>query len=189
MPPPPSTWRSARWRNFPSRLIAEGLPRETPAFAMIAIARQDARIIASTIADLPGELAKAESTGPCLVLIGQVLHAADAGAPTPAPMWLTPTAEQTPDRGGIFAFPVQVLKRRIKATPRHQKFATLQLIRGRAPPGAPLLLPRAAGYSCVRGGRGGPVSCRRGTRVCHRRVGSRMRSGCRRPGLRGVRWE
>ncbi len=58
------------------RLVAAGLPAVTPAFAMIAVSREDERIIRSSIQDLPAALTEAGVTGPCLVLIGEALRPA-----------------------------------------------------------------------------------------------------------------
>lgn len=55
------------------RLLLEGLPAATPAIAMIGVTREEACVIAGTVADLPARLAEAGTSGPCLVLIGQVL--------------------------------------------------------------------------------------------------------------------
>lgn len=61
------------------RLINEGLDPATPATALIDVTRSGERILPSTLADLPGVLAKSGITGPCLVVIGNILHARDAG--------------------------------------------------------------------------------------------------------------
>lgn len=59
-----------------ARLLAEGMDPSTPAFAMFAITRADARRIAGTIATLPELLARAGVSGPCLVLYGKALAVA-----------------------------------------------------------------------------------------------------------------
>ena len=69
-----------------AKLLAAGLPPSTPAFALMDVTRATERIVASTILDIPAALVAAKATGPCLVLIGTVLHdvktpAADASAP------------------------------------------------------------------------------------------------------------
>lgn len=53
-----------------ARLIAEGLPPETPAILVERVAWEGERRVAGTIADLPGKAAAAAPTGPCMVLIG-----------------------------------------------------------------------------------------------------------------------
>ena len=66
-----------------ARLIAHGLPPETPASAVFDVTRAREETIASTIADLPGALQRRAATGPtgpCLVLIGQVLQEASMQA-------------------------------------------------------------------------------------------------------------
>ena len=62
-----------------TKLTAAGLSPETPAFAMINVSRAGERIIASTVADLPGALASAKVSGPCLVLYGEALRGAHTG--------------------------------------------------------------------------------------------------------------
>lgn len=66
------------------RLIGHGLPPSTPAFAVIDVTRDGERIVRSTVAGLPGELASAKVSGPCLVLIGEALGASLAGIPLQA---------------------------------------------------------------------------------------------------------
>ncbi len=50
---------------------------------MINVSRDSERVIASTLTELPGAIAAAGVTGPCLVLFGEALRAAlpppDAG--------------------------------------------------------------------------------------------------------------
>ena len=55
------------------KLIAAGLPSDTPAYAMMDVTRAAERIVASTIRDLPEALAHHGVSGPCLVLIGAAL--------------------------------------------------------------------------------------------------------------------
>lgn len=55
------------------RLLAEGVDPTTPAFLIERASTPDERIIAGTIADLPGRVAQEELVGPCLVLIGATL--------------------------------------------------------------------------------------------------------------------
>ena len=65
------------------RLTQHGLSPQTPAFAMFNVSRDNERVIASTLTELPGAIAAAGVTGPCLVLFGEALRAAlpppDAG--------------------------------------------------------------------------------------------------------------
>jgi uroporphyrin-III C-methyltransferase/precorrin-2 dehydrogenase/sirohydrochlorin ferrochelatase len=64
------------------RLIAQGLPATTPAFALLNVSREDERIIASTMRDLPGALSSSGAHGPCLVIYGEALRdAATGGVP------------------------------------------------------------------------------------------------------------
>ncbi|NOT69865.1 MAG: uroporphyrinogen-III C-methyltransferase [Hyphomicrobium sp.] len=58
------------------RLLEHGLNPETPAFALFDVGRAGETVIRSTILGLPGALAAAEVTGPCLVLIGEALRPA-----------------------------------------------------------------------------------------------------------------
>lgn len=58
------------------KLIANGLAPETPACALLSLTQPGERVIAGTIATLPGVLAAARASGPCLVLIGSVLEGA-----------------------------------------------------------------------------------------------------------------
>ncbi|MGQ0457467.1 MAG: siroheme synthase CysG [Hyphomicrobium sp.] len=60
------------------RLSAAGLSPSTPACALINVSRDGERVVASTIAELPGALAEAGVDGPCLVLIGEALRPATA---------------------------------------------------------------------------------------------------------------
>lgn len=57
-----------------ARLIQEGLPSDTPAVALISVAREDALTVTGSIASLPAALLAANSTGPCLVLIGKAFQ-------------------------------------------------------------------------------------------------------------------
>ena len=61
------------------RLIANGLPAATPAFAVIDVSRDSEIIIRDTVAGLAKAVADAGVTGPCLVLIGEALRAAKPG--------------------------------------------------------------------------------------------------------------
>jgi uroporphyrin-III C-methyltransferase / precorrin-2 dehydrogenase / sirohydrochlorin ferrochelatase len=56
------------------RLTSHGLPATTPAIAVIRATRPDEHIVRSTIDSLPGDLAQAAISGPCLVLIGGALR-------------------------------------------------------------------------------------------------------------------
>ncbi len=58
------------------RLIANGLPASTPAFALIDVSREGETIIRDTVAGLAGAVTRAGVTGPCLVLIGAALEGA-----------------------------------------------------------------------------------------------------------------
>ena len=53
-----------------ARLIAEGLPPETPAVLIERVSWADERTIFGTITDLPQKAAAAAPSGPCMVLIG-----------------------------------------------------------------------------------------------------------------------
>lgn len=66
-------------RELSEKLIAAGMAPSTPAFALIDVTRAPETLVASTIRDLPAALAAANTTGPCLVLIGAVLNDAAAG--------------------------------------------------------------------------------------------------------------
>lgn len=67
------------------RLLREGLPANTPAMAMIGVTREDARVIAGSMEDLAARLAEAGTSGPCLILIGQVLAGARGARSTQGP--------------------------------------------------------------------------------------------------------
>ena len=64
-----------------TRLVAAGLPGTTPAVAMISVSRDDEQVLVSTIDALPSRLEDIGITGPCLILIGEVLR--HAAAPHP----------------------------------------------------------------------------------------------------------
>jgi uroporphyrin-III C-methyltransferase len=55
-----------------ARMIAAGLPPDTPACAVFDATRPTERTVASTIAGLPTALQAAAHKGPCLVMIGVV---------------------------------------------------------------------------------------------------------------------
>ena len=56
-----------------ARLIAQGLPGDTPACMVERASWADERVVRSTIARLPGVLAALQPHGPCLILIGLAL--------------------------------------------------------------------------------------------------------------------
>lgn len=56
------------------RLLAEGIDPRTPAVLIERASTPNERIVAGTIADLPGRVAKETLAGPCLVLIGVTLE-------------------------------------------------------------------------------------------------------------------
>lgn len=58
------------------RLLAAGLPPDTPAFATLNVSRDSELILRSSISQLPQALSAAQATGPCLVLIGEALRPA-----------------------------------------------------------------------------------------------------------------
>lgn len=62
------------------RLLAAGLPPQTPAFAMTSVSRETERRVESDVARLPEVLTAAGVEGPCLVLIGEALRSALAAA-------------------------------------------------------------------------------------------------------------
>jgi siroheme synthase len=62
---------SKRAASLSARLLATGLPPETPAIAVENATRPDERVIAGTLLDLPARLAAAELTGPTLILIAR----------------------------------------------------------------------------------------------------------------------
>ena len=66
------------------RLVASGLPGKTPAVAMISVSRDNEQVLASTIDALPSSLADLGITGPCLILIGEVLKDVTADYPQAA---------------------------------------------------------------------------------------------------------
>jgi len=61
-----------------ARVIAAGLPPDTPAFAMVDLTRESECVIAATIANLPAKLAATAISGPCLVMFGEALRTAAA---------------------------------------------------------------------------------------------------------------
>ncbi len=58
------------------RLLANGMDPATPALLVERATCPDERAIIGTIADLPGKVALAEPTGPCVILIGEVFAGA-----------------------------------------------------------------------------------------------------------------
>ena len=60
-----------------ARLIAQGLPADTPACMVERASWADQRILRSTIGQLPGQLAALQPKGPCLILIGLALAATE----------------------------------------------------------------------------------------------------------------
>ncbi len=83
--------------EFAARAIEHGLDPQTPAIAVSRATRDDEQVIASTLEDLPRELAAHAVPGPLLVLIGQALSAYDAAALLPA------LDETTPPAGRIYS--------------------------------------------------------------------------------------
>lgn len=66
--------------EFAALAVEHGLDPATPAIAVARATRPDERIIASTISDLPKQLAAQSVPGPLLVLIGRALAQYDAAA-------------------------------------------------------------------------------------------------------------
>ncbi|MGE5366303.1 MAG: siroheme synthase CysG [Betaproteobacteria bacterium] len=60
--------------------LKAGLEPKTPAIAMVSATRADERVIAATIADLPGRLAVERLAGPVVVMIGRVFDHLQSGA-------------------------------------------------------------------------------------------------------------
>jgi uroporphyrin-III C-methyltransferase/precorrin-2 dehydrogenase/sirohydrochlorin ferrochelatase len=60
--------------------LKAGLEPKTPAIAVISATRADERVIAATIADLPGRLDAERPAGPVLVMIGRVFDRLQSGA-------------------------------------------------------------------------------------------------------------
>jgi len=60
--------------------LKAGLEPKTPAIAVASATRADERVIASTIADLPGRLAAERLAGPVVVMIGRVFDCLQSGA-------------------------------------------------------------------------------------------------------------
>jgi len=60
--------------------LKAGLEPKTPAVAVISATRADERVIAATIADLPGRLAADPLAGPVVVMIGRVFKHLQGGA-------------------------------------------------------------------------------------------------------------
>ena len=60
--------------------LKAGLEPKTPAIAVASATRADERVIASTIADLPGRLAAERLAGPVVVMIGRVFDRLQSGA-------------------------------------------------------------------------------------------------------------
>lgn len=63
------------------KLIGNGLSPATPACALLSLTQPGEVVVVSTIAALPGALAARNLAGPCLVLIGAVLEAAQDPPP------------------------------------------------------------------------------------------------------------
>jgi uroporphyrin-III C-methyltransferase / precorrin-2 dehydrogenase / sirohydrochlorin ferrochelatase len=63
---------------FARAAIAAGLDGATPAVAVVNATRPDETVIAGAIADLPGRLAAAATSGPAVVMIGRVFGCAAA---------------------------------------------------------------------------------------------------------------
>jgi uroporphyrin-III C-methyltransferase/precorrin-2 dehydrogenase/sirohydrochlorin ferrochelatase len=66
--------------EFAALAVEHGLDPATPAVAVSRATRPDERVIASTISDLPKQLAAQSVPGPLLVLIGRALAQYDAAA-------------------------------------------------------------------------------------------------------------
>jgi uroporphyrin-III C-methyltransferase / precorrin-2 dehydrogenase / sirohydrochlorin ferrochelatase len=72
--------------------LKAGLEPKTSAVAVISATRSDERMIAATIADLPGRLAAEPLAGPIVVMIGRVFEHLQGGAnevtfaPQPGPL-------------------------------------------------------------------------------------------------------
>jgi uroporphyrin-III C-methyltransferase / precorrin-2 dehydrogenase / sirohydrochlorin ferrochelatase len=72
--------------------LEAGLEPKTPAVAVVSATRADERVIAATIADLPGRLAAERLAGPVVVMIGRVFDQLQSDAktmalpPVPRPM-------------------------------------------------------------------------------------------------------
>jgi uroporphyrin-III C-methyltransferase/precorrin-2 dehydrogenase/sirohydrochlorin ferrochelatase len=60
--------------------VKAGLAPNTPAIAVASATRADERVIAATIADLPGRLAAERPAGPVVVMIGRVFDHLQSGA-------------------------------------------------------------------------------------------------------------
>ncbi len=60
--------------------LKAGLEPKTPAIAVASATRADERVIAATIADLPGRLAAERPAGPVVVMIGRVFDRLQSGA-------------------------------------------------------------------------------------------------------------
>src|SRR5215472_4223024 len=60
--------------------LKAGLAPKTPAIAVVSATRADERVIAATIADLPGRLAAEWLAGPVVVMIGRVFDHLQSGA-------------------------------------------------------------------------------------------------------------
>jgi uroporphyrin-III C-methyltransferase/precorrin-2 dehydrogenase/sirohydrochlorin ferrochelatase len=59
--------------------LKAGLEPKTPAIAAASATRANQRVIAATIADLPGRLAAERLTGPVVVMIGRVFDHLQSG--------------------------------------------------------------------------------------------------------------
>ena len=69
-------------RFFQGRLLMHGADRETPVTVVENASRPDQRILATTLAELPAQLAAADLKGPALTLFGLPPRAAIASLPT-----------------------------------------------------------------------------------------------------------
>jgi len=56
-----------------AKLIEHGLPAATPAAVVEQATRQTQRVVAATLGELPGEVARAELIGPTLIIVGHVV--------------------------------------------------------------------------------------------------------------------
>jgi uroporphyrinogen III methyltransferase/synthase len=62
--------RTTSIRESLARLVAEGLPADTPAAAIFAIARAAQKVVAATLANLAAEIDRARPSGTAVVVIG-----------------------------------------------------------------------------------------------------------------------
>ncbi len=63
----------ATWEAFAGKVMARGLPPETPALAIVDATRPDQRVMHATLGSLAVALAGPPAKGPCLVMYGQAL--------------------------------------------------------------------------------------------------------------------